>query len=169
MMHELQSAFNFTEADLQANRANRRTPAQQHQIEKDASGFWRAAGYTVLVAFIGTIFGSVSILLEANPIYHDILWRVVIGIVVLGTLAVIAAIYHHKRQARADAHSKDVMRVHGDLQIVEPLTGTIGNFRVNGQEFLLDTQEQYDLLCQLAPATITVYCTPYRHKILSVE
>lgn len=169
MMDELQSRFYFTDSDLQANRAGHVTETQRQQLADDAKGFWQAAGLTVMVAIIGTVFGSIGVWISADPIYHNVMWGAVFVIIAFGTLAAIVMIYQHKCRLKADADNGHVIAVQGMLNIVEPVTGSIGRVRVRKRTFALATEEQVELVRRLVPTDIIVYCTPHSNRPLSLE
>lgn len=171
---QLFTHFDFTHEDLQANRVGRMTDRQQQLLEDDARAFWQQAGLIIVVVAIGTVLGSVGIAFGGEPIIGDIGWSIVFGIIVIATLAFLVWFYRHKQIARDEARTATVKPVSGTLRILESKGDTtVGRFKVGRQIFAQLSQEQFDIMHQISELSdkpqITIYCTPQRRKLMSID
>ena len=165
--------FDFTAKDLHSNRKGQMTKHQQQQLEAEAQAFWRQAGLIILVVLIGTVFGGIGITVGGNPVTDNTIWVLVFAAILIATLAFLIWFYKHKQLARIEAQTTTVKAVSGELKILEADGETIGRFTVNDQIFGQLSQEQFKIMCQISkqlkPTTITVYCSPLRHKLLTID
>lgn len=168
---QLQAAFGFTDEDLKANRSGKLSARQQQQLENDRMGYWQQAGLTVVVVAIATVLGSVQVSLSGSLWTDRVFWPGVFGLVIAGTVAFLVWLYRHRRSTRTDFSDVKAVALQGRVQIVEPISGTVGSLRLGKRSFWQLSQVQFDVMRQLSDAAlpVTIYCPGHHNHILSVE
>ncbi|GEM_PF-6180507 len=168
----LSKAFDYTTADLTANRDGRLTTRQQ-EILGSGQNFWKVAALTMLVVVVATAFAVIGILSNATPVTDIRFIPVAFLIMLVIAVVFLVSLFSHQRKIRVAIVAGHVIPVHGELHITEPEVGTIGRFRVQTYNFNDLSQEQFDIIRDMNetrnPSSVTVYCVPNHHKVLSID
>jgi len=168
---QLQTAFDFNDEDLQANRRGTMTAAQQQRLNSNL-GYWKKAGLTVLVVLISTVLGAFTVSANPDPTVGIEYVPAASLVIAVATVIFLIWLYFHERQSRADASNGTVVPIRGHVRIKKNDHGVITSIRIDGQTLWFSPQQKtlIDSIRDARPdVTLTAYCTPTNHKVLSVE
>ena len=174
---QLYTTFDFTPADLQANRDGKMTASQQQKIKPSLLNYAQIVGITVIVVLIGSVLGAIDIALNPSPLFGPDLEYVPIafGIIVFVAMIILIGIFFFERQAIAEARDGKVTSINGRLKIyeIEAVPDTVSKLMVRKEVFQALSNEQLAIVQQIREASddseVTIYYTPRTRKFLSIE
>lgn len=170
---QLQEAFSFTDADIQANRSGELTSSQQQQLTDNIFPFWKVVGITVLIVFISTLLGTFTVTFSSDPVLDVEYIPIAFAIIIIFAVVFLGLFYRHRRKVYVNLRAGHVTPLEGRLKIIESETGGIGRFQVRKYTFNELTQDQYDVVLHISEThdrqTIIIYHVPDHYKVLSME
>lgn len=162
--------FEFTEADLAANRNGEISEAQQKRMERTHHEDTQMVRIGILFfAAIGLVGSGLAAIDEGIPLL-DMWAGLTITMIFVGVMFWIMLIYNRMRMHRT-IHDSALHKVRGKIQLVrEGNKPTSHYFCVGSQKFLI-LQREYFLLKQAEVANhdVVVYYTTRWRTILSIE
>lgn len=175
IQEQLFAVFDFTLEDLQANQAGMMTDSQQQQIKPSILGYGKKVALTVTVVLIGTVLGTIELVLNPLPIFDRNI-PVGIGIIVIITLIFLGLLYFYELQALVDARNATVDSINGSIAVreIDLVSGTVSKLVIRRKHTFGElSQEQLNVIRQINESAdnpkVTVYCTPRTRKLLSIE
>ena len=171
---QLQTAFHFTDADLQTNRDGHLTPEQQQHLKDNMFPYWKIVGMTVAVVLIGTVLAIPGVAFSGDIFIGIETLPAAFAIIVVFAIVFLLGVFWFRRKVYAEIRAGRVVALEGRLKIVEAeIEGSIGRFQVRKHTFNDLSEAQFDVMCRLNEAhnrpKIIVYHVPNHYKLLSVE
>lgn len=172
---QLMTIFDFTAADLEANRAGHFSAAQQAHLEANASGFWKKFGLIALVIwicalgflaaeFIGLVGDAV---ISLNPLGRIAV--IVVMLIVTGGAGIFLA--RHQRTLQADLNN-GIVYVEGQAELIELPEAGIKTLKIGAHVFGINAQVYDAAQAVFEPPSEEIfiaYYLPYSDTLLAIE